>query len=53
MKNALIERLITFKEAMVKGEFPVTDSDEIKEKNPCKYCKYGNICGKSSAESEV
>jgi CRISPR/Cas system-associated exonuclease Cas4 (RecB family) len=53
MKNALLERLNSFKEAMVNGEFPVPDPEEIKDKNPCKYCKYGNICGKSSAESEV
>jgi CRISPR/Cas system-associated exonuclease Cas4 (RecB family) len=53
MKNALLERLNSFKEAMVNGEFPVPDPEEIKENNPCKYCKYGNICGKTSAESEV
>lgn len=53
MKSALLERLNSFKEAMLNGQFPVPDPDEIKEKDPCKYCKYGNICGKTNAESEV
>ncbi len=51
MKNALLQRLNEFKESMLKGEFPLPQPEE--GANPCRYCKYGNICGKASAESEV
>ncbi|WP_026527811.1 PD-(D/E)XK nuclease family protein [Butyrivibrio sp. VCD2006] len=48
MKNKLSEKLNTFKEAMLSGEFPIPVID--KENNPCKYCKYGSICGKQKEE---
>jgi CRISPR/Cas system-associated exonuclease Cas4 (RecB family) len=51
MKNALKERLNFFKESMEKGEFPLPDFGG--DTDPCKYCKYGAICGKNSVESEV
>ena len=51
MKNALLERLNSFKESVLKGDFPLSQPEEGAD--PCNYCKYGNICGKNLAESEV
>lgn len=51
MKNALKEKLADFKNRLISADFPIPDNayEENREKNdpdPCKYCKYGLICGK-------
>ncbi|WP_026512177.1 PD-(D/E)XK nuclease family protein [Butyrivibrio sp. LC3010] len=51
MKKLLLERLNEFRESILKGEFPLPKPEEGKD--PCRYCKYGYICGKTTEESEV
>lgn len=52
MKDKLNEKLTVFKDHMLAADFPVSeyaDDGSPKEKDdpdPCKYCKYGMICGK-------
>lgn len=48
MKEQLSERLNKFKDCMLKGEFPIPEPDE--EHDPCRYCKFGSICGKQKEE---
>ncbi len=48
IKAGLNEMLLEFKECMEKGEFeiPTDISDKDVERETCRYCKYGDICGK-------
>ena len=51
MKDALKAKLTDFKDRLISADFPIPDNayEENREKNdpdPCKYCKYGLICGK-------
>lgn len=48
MKKLLCERLESFKEHMLNGDFPIPEINE--ENNPCQYCKYASICGKQIEE---
>ena len=48
MKNQLSEKLEKFKDCMLSGDFPIPAADE--ENDPCKYCKFGSICGKQNEE---
>lgn len=53
MKDALNSKLEEFKEEMKKAEFAVSEltvSREKEDPDPCKYCKYGMICGKGDIE---
>jgi ATP-dependent helicase/DNAse subunit B len=46
MKDKLNKKLSMFKEHMEKGYFPCTEAGEDAE-DPCKFCKYGLVCGKN------
>ena len=45
MKGELLGMLQVFRDHMIAGDFPVAPQDE--ENDPCKYCKFGNVCGKN------
>lgn len=49
MKQMLYDKLSDFKQHMEDGDFPIADLAVFRNENdpdPCKYCKYGIICGK-------
>jgi len=46
MKDALNEKMETFKSIMESGEFPLAAEPEEGEVDPCKYCKCMAICEK-------
>ena len=52
IKRQLSERLDYFRKCMESGEFPLPEPQQDGKKNedPCKYCKYSEICGKSIGE---
>ena len=47
MKNDLNDMLNYFKDAMENDEFPIPDKEIMEEQDTCKYCKFGDICGKN------
>ncbi len=50
MKRQLADKLASFKEHIENADFPISenaDSTDKKRKNPCQYCKYGLVCGKT------
>ena len=52
MKNALTAKLQEFKTALDAGDFSIGPMSKEEEKEKCKYCKYGSICGKEVVEDE-
>lgn len=46
MKDLLNQKLIEFKDAIDSGDFSIEPMTIDEEKEKCKYCKYGAICGK-------
>ena len=57
MKQALTDKLLQLREALDDGCFPVSENAGSDEKktgipNPCKYCRYGMICGKEEELTE-
>ena len=55
MKKALDEKLAIFKEYMEESYFPVSEyalNGTGDTSDPCKYCKYGLICGKTTEAEE-
>ena len=52
MKQKLFDKLDTFKQHMEAADFPIPDNAyecnrEKDDPDPCKYCKFGLICGKA------
>lgn len=55
MKKLLSEKLTLFKHHLEIMDFPIPESALNKEKtdeSPCKYCKFGLVCGKIQDEGE-
>jgi len=55
MKQLLSEKLTLFKHHLETMDFPIPESVLNKEKtdeNPCKYCKFGLVCGKIQDEGD-
>ena len=52
MKSQLLERLEQFKSAMLSGSFPAAGPTEDGD-DPCRFCKYGPVCGKANEEGTV
>ncbi len=52
MKRQLMERLTLFKNSMHNGDFPVAQIEEGGD-DPCHFCKYKAICGRSKEEGTV
>ncbi|MBO5520614.1 MAG: PD-(D/E)XK nuclease family protein [Eubacterium sp.] len=52
MKRQLLERLTLFKNSMLGGDFPVAEITEGGD-DPCHFCKYKAICGKTKEEGTV
>jgi CRISPR-associated protein Cas4 len=52
MKKQLSERLELFKISLQNGSFPMTEAQEDGD-DPCRYCKYKDICERSHAEEAV
>ena len=50
MKEALNQKLQQFKSAMESGVFPIADPEDQKE--VCRYCQYGKVCGKKTEMEE-
>ncbi|MCR4611735.1 MAG: PD-(D/E)XK nuclease family protein, partial [Lachnospiraceae bacterium] len=55
MKELLNEKLVEFKKAMDNLDFPIPanayeDNREKGDPDPCKFCKYGLVCGKLEKE---
>ena len=46
IKQQLSEKLMEFKRCMAEGDFDIEPMSSDEEKERCKYCKYGSICGK-------
>ncbi len=52
IKEQLTEKLLEFKRCMEEGDFTIEPMNKDEEKERCKYCKYGRICGKIVQEDE-
>ena len=52
MKDALTAKLQEFKQALDTGDFSIGPMTKEEEKEKCKYCKYGTICGKEVVDDE-
>lgn len=52
IKQKLSEKLEYFRECMENGEFPLAEQpvESDSGNDPCRYCKYGEICGKQIEE---
>ena len=52
IKQKLSEKLEYFRSCMEKGEFPLAEqpAENDSGNDPCRYCKYGEICGKQIEE---
>ena len=46
IKDQLAAKLQEYKQALETGDFEIEPFDKDEEKDRCKYCKYGSICGK-------
>ena len=46
IKSQLADKLKEFRRCMEQGDFDIAPMTEEEEKEICKYCKYGTICGK-------
>ena len=52
IKEQLSERLMEFRRSMEEGDFSIEPMSKDEEKERCKYCKYGSICGKIVEETD-
>ena len=52
IKDGLAEKLKEFRRCMEEGDFDIGPMSAEEEKERCKYCKYGAICGKIVTEDE-
>ena len=52
MKEKLNNKLQEFKAVMDSGDFSISPMTKEEEKEKCKYCKFGAICGKEVIEDE-
>lgn len=52
IKEKLTNKLIQFKNAIDNNDYSIEPMNEDEEKQKCKYCKYGNICGKVVTKNE-
>ena len=52
MKEKLNNKLQEFKAVMDSGDFSIPPMTKEEEKEKCKYCKFGAICGKEVIEDE-
>ena len=52
IKDALNHKLQEFKTALDTGDFSIQPMTKDEEKEKCKYCKFGAICGKEVIEDE-
>ncbi|MCR5502744.1 MAG: PD-(D/E)XK nuclease family protein [Lachnospiraceae bacterium] len=51
MKQALADRLTLFRQHLLNADYPIPDNAYAEKRSngdpdPCKYCKFGGICGK-------
>lgn len=49
MKQKLSEKLAFFRDSLISGDFPVAEKAD-NGPDPCRYCKYGKICGRIEKE---
>ena len=49
MKKELSEKLAFFRDSLISGDFPVAEKAD-NGPDPCRYCKYGKICGRIEKE---
>ena len=52
IKQQLTEQLTQFKDCMETGSFPPAQTPEGGD-DPCRYCKYQQICGKTSVQEDT
>ena len=52
IKKQLTEKLSEFKQSLEMGDFSIEPMTANEEKERCRYCKYGSICGKTVIEDE-
>ncbi|MBQ6559219.1 MAG: PD-(D/E)XK nuclease family protein [Erysipelotrichaceae bacterium] len=52
IKSQLTEKLLEFRRCMEEGDFDMQAMTRDEEKERCKYCKYGFICGKIVLDEE-
>ena len=52
IKNQLTEKLLEFKHSLDTGDYSIEPFSKEEEKDKCKYCKYGSICGKVVTEKQ-
>lgn len=54
IKKQLAEKLESFRTSMENDDFPLAEQPEEGENrpDPCRYCKYSEICGKASEEGD-
>lgn len=52
IKEELNKKLQEFKAALDSGDFSISPMSKDEEKEKCKYCKFGAICGKEVVENE-
>ena len=51
IKRKLAEKLEYFRDSMERGDFPLAEQPEGEDGvDPCRFCKYSEICGKTSGE---
>lgn len=50
IKQQLTEKLLEFKHCLETGDFSIEPFSADEEKERCKYCKFGSICGKIVTE---
>ena len=51
IKKQLTQRLKQFKESLESGVFPIAKPKDDDD-DPCRFCTYGNLCGKNEEETE-
>ncbi len=52
IREGLTEKLLEFRRCMEEGDFDIGPMSADEERERCKYCKYGAICGKIVTEDE-
>lgn len=52
IKDDLTKKLIEFKQVIDSGDYHIEPMSEKEEKDKCKYCKFGSICGKKVTNDE-
>ena len=52
IRKQLTEKLLEFRRCMEQGDFAIEAMSKEEEKERCRYCKYGKICGKIVLDEE-